>query len=186
MGKVRSYRYLGVWLASSLSWSMQVKSVCQKARQQIGIIYRKFYGHSNCSTLLQLYLTYVRPHLEHAVPFWDPYQQGLINLLESVQKFGLKVCTRNWAVDYGSLLNFCNFAKAVLEVAFLYIRSFMVTLSLNLRCTSSPFLLYPLTCTNAYQYLFFSHEISLWNKLLSFLHYLDSLQSFKYNSILFQ
>ena len=65
MGKVRSYRYLGVWLASSLSWSMQVKSVCQKARQQIGIIYRKFYGHSNCSTLLQLYLTYVRPHLEY-------------------------------------------------------------------------------------------------------------------------
>jgi len=53
MGKVQSYGYLGLWFASSLSWSMQVKSVCQKARRQIGIIYRKFYGHSNCSTLLQ-------------------------------------------------------------------------------------------------------------------------------------
>ena len=82
---------------------MQVKSVCQKARRQIGIIYRKFYGHSNCSTLLQLYLTYIQPHLEYAVQVWDPYQQGLINLLESVQKFGLKVCTRNWAVNHGSL-----------------------------------------------------------------------------------
>ena len=106
MEKVNSYRYLSVWLTSSLSWSIEVKSVCQKARRQIAIVCRNFYGHSNCSTLLQLYLAYVRPHLEYAVPVWDPYQQG--NLLESVQKFALMVYTRNCAMEYGSLLNFCN------------------------------------------------------------------------------
>ena len=53
------------------SWSVhsvQVESVCQRARRQISIIYRMFFGHSNRSTLLQLYLVYVRPHLEYAVP----------------------------------------------------------------------------------------------------------------------
>jgi len=36
---------------------------------------------------------YVRPHLEYAVPLWDPHQQGHTNSLEKVQKFALKVCT---------------------------------------------------------------------------------------------
>ena len=33
----------------------------------------------------------IRPHLEHAASLWDPYQQGLINSLERVQKFALGV-----------------------------------------------------------------------------------------------
>ena len=37
--RVHSYRYLGVWLTSSLNWSMQVSEVCKKARQQVGILY---------------------------------------------------------------------------------------------------------------------------------------------------
>ena len=108
MERVHSYKYLGVWLTSTLNWSMQVSEVCKKARQQVGILYRKFYSSTNTSTLLQLYLAYIRPHLEYAAPVWDPHQQGLINSLERVQKFALKVCTRNWSSDYESLLQLCN------------------------------------------------------------------------------
>ena len=123
--QVQSYRYLGVWLTSTLTWSVQVESGCQRARRQIGIIYRKFYGHSNRSTLLQLYLAYVQPHLEYAVPVWDPHQQGHINSLEKVQKFALKVCTGKWNMDYDSLLNFCKLSTLVsrrhyLKLSFLY------------------------------------------------------------------
>ena len=58
--QVQSYRrYLGIWLTSTLTWSVQIESVCQRARRQIGIIYRKFYGHSNRSTLLQLYILHM-------------------------------------------------------------------------------------------------------------------------------
>ena len=71
--RVHSYRYLGVWLTSSLNWSMQVSEVCKKARQQVGILYRKFYPSANSSSLLQLYLAYIRPHLEYATPVWDPH-----------------------------------------------------------------------------------------------------------------
>ena len=123
--QVQSYRNLSVWLTSTLTWSVQVESVCQRARQQIGIIYRKFYGHSNRSTLLQLYLAYVRPHLEYAVPVWDPHQQGHINSLEKVQKFALKVCTGKWNVDHENLLNSCKLPTLVsrrqyLKLSFLY------------------------------------------------------------------
>ena len=55
MEQVHSYRYLGVWLI----YSELVVQVCQKAWLQINGI--MFYGHS---TLLQLYLACVRPHLE--------------------------------------------------------------------------------------------------------------------------
>ena len=93
---VTSYKYLGVWLTSTLNWSLQVMQVCKKARQQLGILYRRFYGHISSDTFLLLYLTYyVHPHLEHAAVVWDPHQQGLITSLENVQKFALRVCTRD-------------------------------------------------------------------------------------------
>ena len=128
MEKVQSYIYLGVWLMSSLSRFMQDKRVCQKARWQIGIIYRKFYGHSNCSTLLQLYLAYIRPHLEYAVPVWDPYQQELINLLNQYKsRFPLGTGLWIMAVSWTSVI--CPHwpvEGADLKLCF-YIRSFMVT-----------------------------------------------------------
>ena len=91
-----------------LNWSMQVSEVCKKARQQVGILYRKFYPSANSLSLLQLYLAYIRPHLEYAVPVWDPHQRGLISSLERVQKFTLKVCTKSWSSGYESLLQSCN------------------------------------------------------------------------------
>ena len=46
--------------------------------------------------------------LEYALAVWDLHQQGLINPHERVQKFALKMCTKNWGADYGSLLQSCN------------------------------------------------------------------------------
>ena len=91
MERVHSYKYLGVWLTSTLNWSLQVSKICKKARQQVGVLYQRFYLSANTSSLLQLYLAYICPHLEHAASVWDPYQQGLINSLERVQKFALGV-----------------------------------------------------------------------------------------------
>ena len=36
----------------------------------------------------------------YAAPVWNPHQQGLINSLERVQKFALKVCNKNWSSGY--------------------------------------------------------------------------------------
>lgn len=71
----------------------------------MGILYCKFDHHAKSLTL---YLAYIHPHLEYALAVWDLHQQGLINSLETVQKFALKMCTKNWGADYDSLLQSCN------------------------------------------------------------------------------
>ena len=107
--KVDSYCYLGVWLTSSLNWSLQVDSVSNIAKKKTGVLYRKFYNAST-STKRYLYLTCIRPHLEYgSYCMWDLYQTGLIHTLEMVQMFALRVCTKNWnSADYESLLVSCN------------------------------------------------------------------------------
>ena len=49
--RVYSYKYLGTLLTSNLSWSAHISTLCTKARQQIGMLYHKFYRYSDMETL---------------------------------------------------------------------------------------------------------------------------------------
>jgi len=132
-----------------------------------------FYGHTSSSTLLQLYLTFLQPLLEYAAPVWDPYQLGLS---ESLQKFALRMCMRDWNADYATLLESCNLPtlasrRHYLKLCFLYqviqgefdfpgapiVRR---NLPLNLRTLplnlSAFLLLQPFVHSNAHQFSFFS------------------------------
>ena len=71
--RVYSYKYLGIQLTSDLSWSAHISTLCSKARQQLGMLYRKFYRYSDVDTLKQLYVAFIRPHLEYATAVWDPH-----------------------------------------------------------------------------------------------------------------
>ena len=64
--RVHMYKYLGVILTSNLSWSEHINSVYMKARKLIGLLYRRFYAHTNQLTLFKLYIALIRPHLEYA------------------------------------------------------------------------------------------------------------------------
>jgi hypothetical protein len=44
---------------------------------------------ADSSTLLQLYKSFIRPHLEYCSIVWDPYLIGDIEMLEKVQRFAL-------------------------------------------------------------------------------------------------
>ena len=88
--RINSYIYLGVWLTSNLNWSLHILQTCKKARQQVGIIYCRFYGHANSSTLLRLYLSFVRPHLEYVASVRDPCQQGLKSSILSLPSHSRK------------------------------------------------------------------------------------------------
>jgi len=88
----------------------------------MGILYYKFDHHANSLTL---YLAYIHPHLEYALMVWDLHQQGLINSLETVQKFALKMCNKNRGAEYDSLLQSCNLSNLAsrlncLKLCFLY------------------------------------------------------------------
>ena len=95
LAQVDTYKYLGV-LNNKLSWSRHVETVCSKARKVLGLLYRRFYADCNPSTILQLYITLVRPHMEYACSVWAPYTAKDIGALENVQKFACRMATHNW------------------------------------------------------------------------------------------
>ena len=75
--QVSSYKYLGVIITNTLSWQPHITSICKKTRRLIGMMYRNLYEHSSSDTLLKLYLTTIRPHLEYASPVcMEPISQG--------------------------------------------------------------------------------------------------------------
>ena len=85
-------------------WSSHVTNICNKSKRLIGILYRQFYKYSSTDTMLRLYTSFIRPHLEYATVAWDPFLKKDIELIEDVQKFVLKVCTKSWDASYSRLL----------------------------------------------------------------------------------
>ena len=109
--EVEIFKYLGVLLSRNLSWSDHISELCTKARKILGLLYRQFYDNVDPATLKQLYLSLVQPHLEHASQVWDPYLQGNVNRLEAVQKFALKLISRQWDLGYEEWLSITNVPK---------------------------------------------------------------------------
>ena len=179
--KVQSYKYLGVLINSNLTWSDHISRVCLKARQQLGLLYHQFYGDSNTTTLRVLYITQVCPHLEYAIPVWDPHLSKDIETLESVQRFVSKMCTKQWQdVSYEDRLKLMNIEtlqsrRQQLKLCYLYkilngqsysvnspltlfssvynIRSHILTLNVPFTHSANSF--------NA----FYCHTVRIWNQL---------------------
>ena len=108
---MHSYKYLGITLTSNLCWSPHVMNCCNKARRLVGLLYRQFYENATSPTLLKLYCSFIRPHLEYAAIAWNPALKGDIKLLENVQKFALRVCMKSWNSTYQELLTCAKLAS---------------------------------------------------------------------------
>ena len=88
----------GVLLTDNLSWSTQIKSICQRARCVLGLLYRRFYGQATQESLKQLYLSLVHPHLEYACQVWDTHLLKDKAALEKVQEFACNLQPQNGIV----------------------------------------------------------------------------------------
>ena len=194
--KVEHFKYLGVWLSSNLTWNKHIEEICKSASKQTGMIYRKFYQNSSRETLLNLYISLIRPRLEYAAPVWDPSHQTLTQAVEKVQRFALKMCLKNWSSTYEELLTDSKLPtlkdrRTLLKLSYLFqvmngsfsFPNAPLTLRQTRTLRNSECLLLerPIVRTNAYMYSYFPHVISLWNSLPSFVHKCTSLSSFKYN-----
>ena len=100
--------YLGITLSSDLSWSKHIHELCTRAKKMLGLLYRTLYLHTSSTNLLQLYVYFIRPRLEYACVVWYPHLHRDIEKLEKVQKFALRLCVKQWDVDYTTLLFSCN------------------------------------------------------------------------------
>ena len=174
---VDSYKYLGLLISSDLLWSHHIESICGKARKILGLLYRKFSHDTEPYALLQLYLSLVRPHFEYGSQVWDPHLQKDINQLEGVQKFGLRICAKQWDLSYNELLS--NFGLPTLNDRRLYLKlatmfkiihdllvfpPVFVHCSTRVNVNSNTFI-QPFAHTNSFLYSFVPHSISLWNSL---------------------
>ena len=81
-----------------------ITNICKKIRKILGLIYRQFYSFSDPTTLISLYTSLVRSHLEYLCTVWDPHLKREIEELESVQKFALRMCSKRWRESYSTLL----------------------------------------------------------------------------------
>ena len=196
MARVTSYKYLGVLITSDLMWSDHVVKVCNKTRRLIGVLYRSFYKHSTPSTMLKLYNSFIRPHLEYATAVWDPFLKKDIKHLEDVQKFGLRVCNKSWNSGYDDLLTksklptlqsrrqqskLCQLYKIINETTFYPAAP---TQSREYVYSSRSVHSHPLVPLHArssqFQNSFFPSSIEAWNSLPESVVSASTFNSFKY------
>ena len=103
VGKIRSYslinfrgehehlrhteeeRDLGIIITPDFKFSAQAAHAAAKASKILGMLKRTFLSR-DVELWATLYRTYVRPHLEFAVPAWSPFLRRDIEVLEKVQR----------------------------------------------------------------------------------------------------
>ena len=83
-------RDLGVCISNDLKWEHQCNKVAAKANRMLGVL-RKTFISRDILLWKRLYLVYVRPLLEFAMPVWCPSSEGDIKTLEKVQKRATRI-----------------------------------------------------------------------------------------------
>ena len=81
---VEEEKDIGVVIHKSLKPSRQCETAAGTANRVLAQIRRNFH-YRDKKVFKQLYCHYVRPHLEFAVPAWNPWLEGDIQKLEQVQ-----------------------------------------------------------------------------------------------------
>ena len=195
-----TFKYLGLLISSDLSWSSHIDNICSKAKRILGLLYRRFYRHSNEQTLQQLYLSLVRPHLKYAAPVWSPHLNKYIIMLERTQQFACNMCTKIWDSSNNELLDRLHLPtlaqrRLYLSLCFMYriIHGLMyfptniiVPSSTSSHYTRSYSLYQPFARTDSYLHSFLPNTLSQWN-ILPDQYVVDSpsLCSFKHNLSIF-
>ena len=193
--QVESYRYLGVLVSSRLTWSDHIEQVCAKARKLVGMLYRQFYSWADSKTLLLIYRTCIRPHLEYACQLWDPFLNKGTQSLEAVQKFACKVCLKQWDLDYDSMLQLLNLPRLSVRRKYLKLTTMynivsglmhfpssifvQSNLPYYLNCTSTFNFTRPFAHTNYMYHSFVPSVISSWNNLPDSVKLCSCISTFK-------
>ena len=190
---VLSVKYLGVTVTADLNWSRHVHNISSKAKQQIGLIYRRLYQATPLAHQ-KIYRSVVLPKLEYCAAVWDPHQSILIDELEKVQGFAGKVVTKDWKASYNTNLNKCNWQLLStrrklqkLKICYNILNNFSIIPHNVFTPHPSPSPRYPhnriisrpLTKTNTHQFSFFVDVIPYWNSLPSHVVNSTSSNSFK-------
>ena len=81
---------LGVVVNSDLTFTSHIDRSISKANQALGIVRRTF-SYLSEELFRNIYLTYIRPHIEYCAQVWSPYLRGDIEKLEKFQRRATKL-----------------------------------------------------------------------------------------------
>ena len=126
---------------------------------------------------------------------WSPDLTKDVNRLEHVQKFALRVCTKEWSMSYKDLLEKCHLQELSTRRDHLSLGLLHKIINGECILPNAPLLTYsttystrsnvanryvlPFAHTNLLQGSYFHRTISLWNSLPSSITTTTSLPSFK-------
>jgi len=77
-------------VSADMKWERQCIEAVKKANKMLGLIKRNFEDKSK-ETVMPLYKSLVRLHLEYCCQVWSPYLSKDINLIEGVQRRATKL-----------------------------------------------------------------------------------------------
>ena len=95
---------LGVIMSNNMSFSKQVAKAAAKANGTLGMIKRAF-SYIDKDSLLVLYKSFVRPHLEYCVQAWSPFLVKDKNILQKVQRRATKLVPELQDMSYEDRLS---------------------------------------------------------------------------------
>ena len=189
--EVITFKYLGVWISSDLSWTKHIEITCSKARRVLGYMYRTFAPYCEPDTIISLYKSQVLPILDYASVVWEPHLKKDKLLLEAVQLQATRMASRQWK-ENGVSLNqrfelptLENRRKYLLTYKFLSGYTYCPTgyfvqhPNPNPRLFHSKYIVQPFAKTEAYYHPFFIDSVRLWNSLPNSIVNSPSVLSFK-------
>ncbi len=77
---------LGIYISNNLEWGHHINTAVGKANNKLGLIKNSF-EYLDETSLILLYKSLVRPHLEYGASIWSPQWKKDILKLESVQRY---------------------------------------------------------------------------------------------------
>ena len=92
---------LGIIISDNLKWAQHINFVYSKASSRSFHLLKSFKTR-NISTLIKLFKTYVRPHLEFNTPIWSPYLRKDIDKIERVQRHYTKYAFLRCGIKFDS------------------------------------------------------------------------------------
>ena len=101
-----SVKDLGIIVTSDISWSAHVQKIVSSAKAMGSWVLSAFKSRDRL-TMLTLYKSLVRSHLDNCCPLWHPHQMSNIQILEGVQR---KFTSRIWDVQH---LNYWDRLKSL-------------------------------------------------------------------------
>jgi len=177
INQVSHTKYLGVMIASNLSWNEHIQRITNKAKQVNNFLYRNL---CQCPTHIKsnCYKIMVRPIIEYASSVWDLYTFTNTSKLESIQRRAARFCFDDFSnhSSVTKMLSKLNLpllqarrSEAKLLTFYKIINGYLTVpiddLNPKLPSLRSGYFYQPMTLIDSYKFSFFPSAIKLWNQL---------------------